>query len=359
MPLPTMPAASLLSFATALLIYLVAAPAHPQCRVDTPRQLVNVDNDSLTGLGIDSSYTSGVRIERFAGADSPGTPIDGWIERLTAGGLTDVCAPLDHAGGGLRSWYAAQDIYTPRNIRVAAPQPNDRPWAGALYIGRGWETVGTRGQRLIMRRFDLAAGVIGDASLARQAQRTVHRIIDARQPRGWDNQLHNELAAAARYLERQRWGNDHGDLIVHYGAMLGSAIGYANGGATLRYGRLGCEIATPGVTQHVLRISGRPFAAGGQNCEADSKALRYYGFISADLRAVGWNRLIDGEPRSGGSNVQAVHAVGDLRAGFAIGGRAWSIIYTVARRSGEFRVAGQPRVKPASYAGITLSLDWP
>ncbi|MBN9426124.1 MAG: DUF2219 family protein, partial [Burkholderiales bacterium] len=180
MPLPTMPAASLLSFATALLIYLVAAPAHPQCRVDTPRQLVNVDNDSLTGLGIDSSYTSGVRIERFAGADSPGTPIDGWIERLTAGGLTDVCAPLDHAGGGLRSWYAAQDIYTPRNIRIAAPQPNDRPWAGALYFGRGWETVGTRGQRLVMRRFDLAAGVIGDASLARQAQRTVHRIIDAR-----------------------------------------------------------------------------------------------------------------------------------------------------------------------------------
>lgn len=354
-----MRAASLLSIATALLACLAAAPALAQCRVDTPRQLVNVDNDSLTGRGIDSGYTSGIRIERFAGPGSPGTPIDEWMERLSAGGLSETCQPLDHAGGGLRSWYAAQDIYTPRNIRIAAPQPNDRPWAGALYVGRGWETVGVRGQRLVMRRIDLAAGVIGDASLARQAQIAAHHVIDARQPRGWDNQLHNELAAAARYLERQRWGNDHGDVIVHYGALLGSAMGYANGGATLRYGRLGCEIATPGVAQHVLRISGRPLAAGGPSCDAGSKALRYYGFVGADLRAVGWNRLIDGEPRRGGSNVQAVHAVGDLRAGFAVGGRSWSIIYAVARRSGEFKAAGQPRVKPTTYAGIALSLDWP
>ncbi|MGD9943070.1 MAG: lipid A deacylase LpxR family protein [Burkholderiaceae bacterium] len=352
------------SFATALLAVLPACllpavPAAARCRVDTPRQLISIDNDVFTGTGSDSSYTSGVRLERFAGPDSPGTPLDDWVERLAGDGLDERCTPQDHAGGGLRSWYAAQEIYTPREIRVAAPQPNDRPWAGALYAGRSWEAVGWRDGRLLMRRIEVAAGVIGDASLARETQRAVHRLLDTRTPRGWDNQLRNQFAVALRYLARQRWGDDRRDLIVHYGGVLASAMGYANAGATVRYGRLGCELASPGVVPHVLRISGRPWTNGGDACAADSTRLRYYGFVGVDLRAVGWNRLIDGAPRRGSSHVEAVHAVGDVRVGAAIGGRSWSIIYTASRRSREFQVPGLPRVPPSSYAGVTLSLDWP
>ena len=83
-----------------------------------------------------------------------------------------------------------QEIYTPRDISVARPQPDDRPWAGHLYLGadvltrvKNWPSgVGLR------------AGVVGPSALAKPMQKLIHYAIAARQPRGWDHQLDNRLA---------------------------------------------------------------------------------------------------------------------------------------------------------------------
>ncbi|MFG0828929.1 lipid A deacylase LpxR family protein [Pseudomonas sp. CJQ_7] len=318
------------------------------CEFGTQAYLVRFDNDLMTSRNIDGGYTSGIRIETFGDLAGRATPIDELMDGIAGSGIGEPCV-TDNAGGrGLHSWFIAQEIYTPAAIEVAEPQPDDRPWAGVLYVGRSWEAVGRRGGALAARRIEMGFGFVGDASLARQAQERIHRVTGSDTPKGWDSQLHNRVAAAVRVLERRRWGNDHADLVAHAGGMLGTLQGYAHAGATLRYGRFGCEIATPGVVSHVLRVS------EAEGCQRASDAARYFGFIGIDVRAFAWNEVIDGKPRRGVSHVRSEHLAGELRAGFSYGVGRWTITYLMAWRRAEYSVSGMPHPPSVNYASIVL-----
>jgi hypothetical protein len=80
-------------------------------------------------------------------------------------------------------------MYTPQDIAIPEPQPEDRPWAGvtALTIGKinyvpdgmvSWETQ---------------LGVVGAWSQSEQIQSWVHKQIGSRHPEGWSNQVPNEV----------------------------------------------------------------------------------------------------------------------------------------------------------------------
>jgi len=318
------------------------------CAVGTQVHLVRFDNDLMTSRNIDGGYTSGIRIETFGKLLRHSTPIDELVDRIAGSRIGDPCVTVDAGGHGLHSWFIAQEIYTPASIQVAEPQPDDRPWAGVLYVGRSWEAIGRRGDALAARRIEMGVGFVGDASLARQAQERVHHVTGSDSPKGWDNQIHNRVAAAIRVLERRRWGDDHADFVAHAGGMLGTLQGYAHAGATLRYGSFGCEIATPGVVSHILRVS----EVGG--CQRASNAARYFGFIGVDIRALAWNEVIDGRPRRGASHVRSKHLVGELRTGFSYGMGRWTITYLMAWRGAEFSAPDMPNPPSVNYASIML-----
>jgi lipid A 3-O-deacylase len=134
-----------------------------------------------------------------------------------------------------------QDIYTPKNIADPNPQPFDRPWAGWLYVGLlGQINNAKRGTQTTA---ELDFGVVGPASGAKWAQTTVHKLINAEEPKGWSNQLKNELGVVLsvrrkhRYaLMRDQSGEVDIDLIPQYGVAVGNVFTYAAGGAMVRFG---------------------------------------------------------------------------------------------------------------------------
>lgn len=89
-----------------------------------------------------------------------------------------------------------QNMYTPEDITLTQQQLDDRPWAGFLYGGLGvFDYFGAA-----HRAADIKVGVIGPASLAKQVQRGYHKLINADEPRGWDNQLRPSLGLQGSYM---------------------------------------------------------------------------------------------------------------------------------------------------------------
>jgi hypothetical protein len=99
------------------------------------------------------------------------------------------------------SFLLGQNIYTPGKISVSAPQPNDRPWGGYLYVGVGAAEYRNNAHLAS----DLKVGAIGPGSLARQTQRAVHKATGSTEPLGWDNQLRPRIGAQATYMYTYRF----------------------------------------------------------------------------------------------------------------------------------------------------------
>src|SRR5258706_14337449 len=86
-------------------------------------------------------------------------------------------------------------------------------------------------------------GVSARASLGRQVQNGVHRIIGDAESVGWSHQLHNEPTMMVGY--ERAWpavlsgtlGRQSFDVAPRVGGALGNVLTYANVGAVLRYAR--------------------------------------------------------------------------------------------------------------------------
>jgi lipid A 3-O-deacylase len=323
-----------------------------------PIQLT-VENDSLVGQRQDGGYTSGIRLEAFGGPAAGRTGFDHGIEAVAGAGLGTRCTSLTPAGGGQRSLFLSQSLYTPSDLTRRTPQPDDHPWAAMLSFGRGWDVVGVQGGTTVARRVELAVDVVGSAALGEKSQRIAHRLIDGDDPQGWDNQLRNRWGLSASVLERRLWPVPGGDVIGHWGAALGQILTHARLGATWRYGRTGCTLATPGVVAHSIALGGS--AARCDDPVSASRAVagaQRYLFAGFDIRRVVRNEILEGTPRAGGSTISAEPWVGELRAGFAWGEDDWLLSYALTHRSGDYRNGAGNGPGPATYAAITLAVSW-
>lgn len=138
-----------------------------------------------------------------------------------------------------------QSMYTPENKTRTDVIPDDRPYAGLLYLGLAWNRrihpQAASYEMLDVR--ELTLGVIGPWSLAEQSQDLVHRARGIERFRGWDNQLRNEPAfqmAMERkfkpYTEgavRPGWGSD---VIGSYALRVGNIETAASTGVEFRAG---------------------------------------------------------------------------------------------------------------------------
>ena len=156
------------------------------------------DNDLFSPRGIDAYYTNGfvyhhvfdpVPVEQ--GREWPACPGLAPLSRWLAPALI----PLTEAPGFQHSVELGHIIQTPLDKDSPVPDPRDQPYAGLLYGGCHYHLrTGRRAESL-----GLQAGVVGPWSLAEESQAMAHRIVGAREARGWDGQLRNELVVNARY----------------------------------------------------------------------------------------------------------------------------------------------------------------
>ncbi|MES2568760.1 MAG: lipid A deacylase LpxR family protein, partial [Verrucomicrobiota bacterium] len=177
-------------------------------------------------------------------------------------------------------------------------------------------------------------------------------------PKGWDNQLHNELGITATYLRQWRWpqherrvGLDW-ELLPHAGLSLGNVQTYANAGAELRVGlNLPDDFGTPAIGPDATTSTP---VDGAQAAERPWFDIGLYLFARAEGRAVARNIFLDGNTFGNSPSVDRKWFVADLSAGAAVNYGNTKVAYALVYRSEEFHGQGEGQV----FGTISVNLTF-
>jgi len=303
---------------------------------------LSVEND-LFGAREDGHYTNGILLA-YAPANAPS-----WLEK-TAGRLP--CVPCKKISGV--EYVLGQQIFTPEDIDVPVLQVDDRPYAGWLYAG-----ISLSGNRETDNpdissddTLTLTFGMVGPASLAENAQKFIHKVINNDPPRGWKYQLDNEPGVILTYKRRWQFsssGRQTGgleyDLSPHLIGVLGNIYTYAGSGIMWRLGRnlknARADMFRPGFPSATYFDR-----QGGSG---------WHFFLGGEARAVAQNIFLDGNTFSHSHSVDKKHFVLDVQAGFAFRWKKLSVTFSEVFRTREFD--GQDGADKFGTITLALALD--
>jgi hypothetical protein len=201
-------------------------------------KLFRFEFDNDTFVGSDDAFSAGWSVQVHSGLLDEWTPkLAGWIGRVPT--LRD-----DGEGGRVArwAWGITQLIVTPEDITIAAPQPDDAPWAGLLGGYFSWSAYDN--ERLGALQAYL--GCIGPCARGEEAQKLVHNSLGfGETPEGWANQLEDRVLVNLNYEYRRKvWsggasydprGWSH-DLSVGAQAGLGNFARFAGAWLEYRFG---------------------------------------------------------------------------------------------------------------------------
>lgn len=322
---------------------IAALARHPELYI------FHFENDLF--IGTDSDYTNGVKFSWVSAnlRDYTHDPcLPNWVRQLNR--LLENLHPDKYTSRNMMVT-VGQSTFTPRDRTRTDLIPDDRPYAGWLYLGLGYNARDARQ----MDTVDVNLGVVGPAALARQTQNFFHDLNGTPRFNGWSNQLGNELGVQIVAERKNRVWNENGsglqfDAITHYGASLGNIRTYLNAGLELRAGsRIPNDFGTSPI---------RP--AGDSNAPLEGPVTHHFSdgglhaFISTDARAVAYNIFLDGNTFSGSHSVDKKYFVGDLATGIAWQWQGGKITYARYIRSKEFATQENAH----AFDSITLSLEY-
>lgn len=242
-----------------------------------------------------------------------------------------------------------QLMFTPSDDKRVSLDPDDRPYAGYLYLGLGYHA---RTQDTL-HSTEFNFGVVGAAALAREAQNLVHRIRGLDLFQGWDNQLRNEPAFQLIFERKHRNGrtrtpflNDlQMEIITHWGASLGNVASYLNGGLEFRIGwNLPDDFG-----MSTIRPGGDNLSPGAR--QTANTPFRLHGFIATDGRLIANNIFLDGNTVRDSHSVDHRDAVMDIAAGIAGTYKKFRFSYSHVYRTREF----DKQKKAQFYGSFSLS----
>ena len=323
--------AALLLAALLPLPLFAAAPARDDVQHGTFS--IYFENDLFTGT--DRYYTNGVKLG-WTSAD-----LEKFADTPYASGLLPLIRIIPYINSPKYqknlAFSLGQNIYTPDNTEARERLDDDRPYAGWLYMGLGfiWKNADVRHSLV------LNAGVVGPWSYAEESQRLVHEVRGLDVPKGWGNQLHNELGLMAVYERTWRWprhdrrvGLDW-EFLPHFGAALGNVQTYANLGGELRAGiNLPDDFGTAGIGP--ASTTSTPVERGQAADRVESFDFGLYVFARVDGRAVARNVFIDGNTFGNSASADRKPLVGDITAGVSLNYHNTKVTYALVYRTKEF-----------------------
>lgn len=294
---------------------------------DTPREQIvtfTVENDAFTRSG-DSYYTNGLRA---AWVDADGVP-PAWVNAVVRR------VPLfNQASATVPRYSLGQSIFTPRDIKPFAPQPNDRPYAGYLY-----GTVAlTAGDGQQVDDLELTAGWVGPGAGGEVVQRRYHELVGVQKPNGWDSQLKDEPALGISW--QRKWpgwaqtnlGHTRVAFTPYVGGTVGNVYTNANAGGIVSW-----QLRGDAPSDVPIRVApGIP----GTGYFATSNKVNVRVFAGGEGRAVARNIFLDGNTFRDSPSVRKRNLVSDLSAGVMLTYNRYQIGYTTVYRTKEFH--GQP-----------------
>lgn len=312
-----------------------------------------LENDLFANT--DLNYTNGIRLSTISpdldNFEDPNGQKYPWVEKLN-NLLTfvhpDPANPDNDTVHQNMVISLGQLMFTPREKQRVTLAPDDRPYAGYLYLGLGYHA---RTQDTL-HSTEFNFGVVGPAALARQAQNLVHDIGGWNRFQGWNNQLKNEPAFQLIFERKHREGlvqmqDLNGlqmELISHWGASVGNVASYLNAGAELR---IGWDLPDDFGTS-TLRPGGDNNTPG---LMAGKRDFRLHGFLVTDARVIANNIFLDGNYLRSSPGVQRKAVVADVAVGIA--GRWDKLRFSYAHiyRTREF--SGQEKAQ--LYGAFSLS----
>lgn len=232
-----------------------------------------------------------------------------------------------------------QQMFTPEDINRTTVDPDDRPYAGWLYLGMGYHIKDSQQ----MDSTILNVGIVGPAARGQEAQDFIHDLRGFDKFKGWDNQLSNELGLQLVFERKYRVparkirGALEYDVIYHGGASLGNVATYLNGGAEFRIGwHLPDDFGTSS-----LRPGGDNSAPGKNDDRIQSgysvdENFGLHGFISADSRLVLQDIFLDGNTFADSHSVDKKYLVGEVTAGVSMLVDDWKFSMSRVFRTKEF-----------------------
>jgi hypothetical protein len=225
----------------------LAKSADAQTKVDDGKRTTLIgyteNDDWPPDTGTDKNYTNGLRVTLSRNYDM-------WNTRRLVSALDKILRILPEVPDlrdcaeaqatercASSSFHIGQQFYTPDDISIRELIPNDRPYAGWLYVGGSWRSS-TLAQST---NVDVFLGFTGRPSLGKQVQTRWHAIVGATTPSGWDYEVGDRLGIIA--APSWRWAHDETrggrrwlEFMPYFGGNAGNIITDAYGGVRLKIG---------------------------------------------------------------------------------------------------------------------------
>lgn len=259
----------------------------------------------------DRFYTSGVQLSTKSTADRRGDFARALTHRLCSwAGCDATTAVASQINVG-------QMIFTPRDITVAAAQPEDRPWAGLLYYERMFSFLSSDQKTMTLMNGQL--GATGNLSLAEHAQKAFHDLLDRPRPMGWHNQVGASLGLMLSLEKRSAVDTLSFDLpadvefktAAYWRVAAGTIQTYAAGGLAIMIGKNLPLVSAP--PPGIGNTAAQKRAARAATCLFNW--LQCTGFASIEGRLLAYNVFLDGRPFSGDPNINKRTFVYDIVVG--------------------------------------------
>lgn len=282
--------------------------------------LFSYENDSV--YGPDRYYTNGIQF-LFVTVDNSIMSENEYLSKIF-----NINTKIYHNF----SFGIGQKIYTPYTIKIAEPVLNDRPYAGYLYL---FLNKNIRYDNKL-DSFGISVGLTGPSSLAEITQKRVHELIGSTEPKGWNNQLKNELLVMFSWmrnveLNKPKQNSFDWNVIPKFTTNIGTPLTSVVTSIEFRYG---WNLADDFNSNKMQALS-----SGIRNNfkNNSSKNISYYVFFEAEGNFIFYDTFLDGNLSGKKTNIEKELFRYELIGGLTLNIENYYIKYSNIFMSKEFK----------------------
>lgn len=238
-----------------------------------------------------------------------------------------------------------QNMYAPSDLRREDHIKGDRPYCGMLTGGVGYEFFHDP-ESPWTNYGELDFGVIGPAAGCKHTQKFIHKILHCRDPKGWDNQLHNEFVVNAQWWTKYHWFiNDYVALVPRAGVLAGTIQDAAE---------IGCDLK---IGWNMRKEASNTIMFSAPVAESWLDKLTAYIYVGVDERYYLYNHILEGSlfgNKDKDLDVSIEPFVTELRAGVVVGYDRFFFSYYFVVRTDEFK----NQKNAPDYGAMTIGWTW-
>ncbi|WP_082856404.1 lipid A deacylase LpxR family protein [Marinomonas atlantica] len=260
---------------------------------------LTVDNDLF--LQQDEGYTNGLYLALYERGGIP------QLEELGSSPKHSFLVsplmwsmPSSNNQGAVNALNIGQTLFTPKDLSLKQPNPNDIPYSAMIAITSSYITLAKKHADMT----STSIGVVGPAALGEPSQKLMHKILGSEEPQGWDAQLKNELVFQfGRGRVWRTWAAelDNYDVLTTAKAHLGTIQSSVNSSVIMRYGRdlknsFGNVLLMDSRTTNPIAVNGEWYVYAGLEAEyifnqvfTDGNTFRDSASIDYDREFLGLN----------------------------------------------------------------------